>query len=64
MEVILSKKAVKALTAINDPTKTRIVDGIYGLPNGDIKKLKGYTVAFRLRIGDYRVIFEMLAAVK
>ena len=49
------------MEALNNPIQSRIVDGIYKLPNGDIKKLKGYTAAFRLRIGDYRILFEMSA---
>jgi mRNA interferase RelE/StbE len=57
----LSKKAAKALEALDEPLRSRIVAGIYKLPSGDIKKLKGYDAAFRLRIGDYRVIFEMTA---
>ena len=61
MEITLSKRAAKALKALNNPLQARIVAGIYGLPSGDIKKLKGYTAAFRLRIGDYRVLFEMSA---
>jgi len=59
MDITLSKKAAKALEALNNPLQSRIVDGIYKLPSGDIKKLRGYTAAFRLRIGDYRIIFEM-----
>jgi len=59
LEVTLSRKAAKALEALQNPLQARIVDGIYKLPSGDIKKLKGYTAAFRLRIGDYRVLFEM-----
>ena len=59
--ITLSKSAAKSLVALDKPTQARIVAGIRKLPAGDIKKLKGYTAAFRLRIGDYRVIFEMSA---
>jgi len=61
MEITLSRKAAKTLEALDKPLQARIVAGIYKLPAGDIKKLKGYTAAFRLRIGDYRVLFEMSA---
>ena len=39
-------------------TRKRIVEGIEKLPLGDIKKLKGIS-GFRLRIGDYRVLFDI-----
>jgi mRNA-degrading endonuclease RelE of RelBE toxin-antitoxin system len=29
------------------------------IPVGDIKKLKGFTVAYRLRVGDWRILFDM-----
>ena len=61
MEITLSRKASKALSALDKPTRARMVAGIYKLPSGDVKKLRGYTAAFRLRIGDYRVLFEMSA---
>ena len=59
MGIIYSKQAVKALERMDAPTKTRIRDGISKLPDGDIKKLKGYATSFRLRIGDWRILFEM-----
>jgi mRNA interferase RelE/StbE len=59
MEITLSKRAAKALATLNNPLQSRIMEGIYKLPAGDIKKLKGYVAAFRLRIGDYRILFEM-----
>ncbi|WP_399168192.1 type II toxin-antitoxin system RelE/ParE family toxin [Tepidibacillus sp. HK-1] len=36
--------------------RKRILFAIYGLPKGDVKKLKGNEY-YRLRIGDIRVIF-------
>ena len=39
--------------------KQNIKDAIEKLPDGDVKKLKGYTNAFRLRVGDYRILFDM-----
>ena len=59
MKPIYSKQAAKALSGMDKLTKQRIKQGITGIPKGDIKKLKGYSAAFRLRIGDYRIIFEM-----
>jgi mRNA interferase RelE/StbE len=56
---IYSKQAEKAIDGMDAPTKARIKDGINRIPAGDIKKLKGYVSTFRLRIGDWRVLFEM-----
>ena len=36
----------------------RIIIAIYKLPEGDVKKLKGYENYYRLRVGDIRIIFE------
>ncbi|MCD8038897.1 MAG: type II toxin-antitoxin system RelE/ParE family toxin [Lachnospiraceae bacterium] len=39
------------------PTKKRIVTAINNLPSGDVRKLPG-TDGYRLRVGDFRVIFN------
>jgi len=58
MNVELSKKAAKVLSGLDKQTKARIVEGIYGISDGDIKPLKGYSDGRqRLRIGKYRVSF-------
>jgi len=62
MEITLSKKASKELSALDRSTRARIVAGIYKLPSGDVKKLQGYPAAFRLRIGGFRILFEMSAS--
>ncbi|MCM1267743.1 MAG: type II toxin-antitoxin system RelE/ParE family toxin [Bacteroidales bacterium] len=38
-------------------TRNRIRTAIHTLPSGDVKKLQGRN-GYRLRIGDYRVIFD------
>ena len=38
--------------------KERIKKGIEKIPSGDIKMLVGYSNMFRLRIGDYRIIYK------
>jgi len=58
MKKTYSKKAVKDIKKINSPTKQRIKTGIEKLPEGDVKKLKGYENLYRLRIGDWRIIFS------
>lgn len=58
MNIEYSKQAVKAISAMDKPTKQRIKNGIEGIPNGDIKPLIGYKGCFRLRIGDWRILFS------
>lgn len=52
-----SKQAVKFLKKQDVSTRKRIVNAIEMLPSGDVKKLQG-TDGYRLRVGDYRVIFD------
>jgi len=57
LTVELSKRAVKALSEMDMQTKTRIINAIKQIPNGDIKPLKGYKGYYRLRVGGWRIIF-------
>ena len=58
-KISYSKKALKFLKKQDKPTQGRIVDAISKLPlSGDIKKLKG-TNGYRLRVGDYRILFDV-----
>ena len=59
MQIKYSKQAVKAINRINNPTKQRIKVAIEKLPIGDIKKLQGYSNAYRLRVGEYRILFDI-----
>ena len=63
MRIIYSKSAAKTIKTMDHSTKQRIKDGIEGLvripPEGDIKQMQGLkTIAYRLRVGKYRVIYE------
>ena len=58
MRITYSKSAVKHIKSMDGRTKERIRSAIQKLPFGDIKKLAGYTNLYRLRIGDYRVLFS------
>jgi mRNA interferase RelE/StbE len=55
----IDKLALKFL--VNQPLKQRerILKAIYVLPLGDIKEMKGYDERYRLRVGSYRVIYEI-----
>ena len=58
-EIIYSKKAVKFLKKQDKPTQKRIVTAISKLPlEGDIKKLQGVE-GYRLRVGNFRVLFDV-----
>lgn len=59
MEIQLTKTAVKNIKKLDTPTRDRVLNGIYKLPLGDIKRLQGYNNYYRLRIGDLRVIYSI-----
>ncbi len=52
------KNVEKFIRKQNKDTQKRIISAIYSLPNGDVKKLKGFDNYYRMRIGDIRIIFE------
>ena len=60
--VELKPRAIKDLKAITLTDRTRLLDGIEKLENnleGDVKRLTDFTPEFRLRVGNYRVLFEV-----
>jgi mRNA interferase RelE/StbE len=61
MQVKLREKVKKELIKINEPDRSRIEKGLLLLskdpPQGDIKKLSGFDSLYRLRIGNYRLLF-------
>jgi mRNA interferase RelE/StbE len=42
---------------LDRPTPARLVTAIDGLPAGDVKRLRGKARLWRLRVGQWRVIF-------
>ena len=63
MKIVYKKKAVKAIEKMTRNIKQRIKSAIEGLalspPQGNIKPLQGYKDGrFRLRVGDYRIIYK------
>jgi len=58
MKVVFSKRAVKSISRMDSTTKRRIGAGIAGIPDGDIKKMRKHTELYRLRIGDWRVVYS------
>jgi len=59
MKPTYSKRAAKAINKISNPFKQNIKEAIERLPSGDVKKLQGCKNAYRLRVGDYRILFDM-----
>ncbi|MCL2851805.1 MAG: type II toxin-antitoxin system RelE/ParE family toxin [Defluviitaleaceae bacterium] len=61
MQIYLSKKAEKFLLKADKSTTKRIKLALEGLkqkpPIGDIKSYKSMPGCFRLRVGNYRIIF-------
>lgn len=57
--IIYTKTALKNIQSMDSRFKDRIREGIENIPFGDIKKLRGYSDLYRLRIGDYRIIYEL-----
>ncbi len=60
----LSNKAKKDLKAIRDETlNERIKSALYALEDdpyaGDVKKLSGWKDRWRLRVGDWRVVYSL-----
>ncbi len=58
-KIIFEKKAAKFLTGQILQQKKKLAAAIYRLPDGNVKPIKGYENFYRLRVGDYRVIFTI-----
>ncbi len=61
-EIEFKPRALKDLKALPKATHRRIVAKIEGLRNnlsGDVKRLTDFTPEYRLRVGDYRILFEV-----
>ena len=56
-EILIDKPARKFIERQPKPQKLRLYAAIMRLPEGDVKPLKG-TDKKRLRVGDYRIIYE------
>ena len=58
-QISYSKKAVKFLKRQDVPSQKRLIAAISRLPlEGDIKKLQGID-GYRLRVGNFRVLFNV-----
>ena len=56
----IDKRAVKFIAKQPKPQRERLFRAIHRLPFiGDIKAMQGYAGFYRLRVGDYRVIYTV-----
>lgn len=61
-QIVIEKPAEKFIVKLPKPEKERVLRAIYALPEGaDIKPLKGKKGKglYRLRVGDYRIIYSI-----
>jgi mRNA interferase RelE/StbE len=61
-QVQFQSKAIKALEKLPTQERVKIVTKIEAMKNnlqGDVKKLTNLTPEYRLRVGKYRVLFEI-----
>lgn len=61
-EIEFKPKAIKDLEKLSDDLQNRIINKIELMQDnlqGDIKKLTNFTPEYRLRVGDYRILFEI-----
>jgi mRNA interferase RelE/StbE len=60
--IIILKRALKDLESIQKSEAQRILSALDGLQHdltGDVKKLTNHTPEYRLRVGSYRILFEI-----
>lgn len=59
-EILFDKPAQKFILKQQPENRKRLLTAIAGLPfEGDRKQMKGYKDLFRLRVGDFRVIYSV-----
>lgn len=58
-EYSIRKKAIKFIQKQERKQQERLLKAIYALPLGDVKKIVGEDNLYRLRVGDFRLLFEM-----
>lgn len=58
-KIKIRPKALKFIEKQDKIQRIRIYTAIYNLPNGDVKKMTGCKYEYRLRVGDFRIIYEL-----
>jgi mRNA interferase RelE/StbE len=67
-EIVLERSAEKDLRRLSDEVHDRVIDGISTLASNPrppgAKKLSGSVSNWRIRVGDYRVLYEIADTVR
>ena len=67
-EIVLERAAEKDLRRLSDQVHDRVIEGIAALANDPrpvgSKKLAGSKSNWRIRVGDYRVLYEIADIVR
>ena len=67
-EIVLERAAEKDLRRLSDQIHDRVIEGIAALANDPrpvgAKKLAGSKSNWRIRVGDYRVLYEIADIVR
>lgn len=59
-KIEIDKRAIKFIEKQPKEQRKRILSAIYKLPHlGDRKAMQGYIGYYRLRVGDYRIIYTV-----
>lgn len=61
-QVEFKERAIKDLQSLPQDVQSRIVAKIEAMQDnltGDVKRLTNFNPEYRLRVGDYRVLFEL-----
>ena len=59
-EIVIEKKPLKFIRQQSESQQIRLYNAIKRLPQaGDVKKISGRAGYYRLRVGDYRIIFTI-----
>ena len=59
-KIVIEKPALKFLKKQQQGNRDRIMKAIQGLPGiGDIKQMAGHSNLYRLRVGDFRVLYTI-----
>jgi len=60
MRLVILSEPRKYLRRLPEQHQKRITLAILNLPKGDIKPLEGEPSAYRLRVGDWRVVYQVV----
>lgn len=61
-DIQFKPRAVKDIEKLSSRMKTKIIKNIEEMGDGlagDVKRLTNFTPEYRLRVGDYRILFEI-----